>query len=173
MQYMFCWMHSPHVVIPATLVYRSRHFTVEILTKLQKSNLDISQDQDIAFGGISSSSISKTYWFQRGMTSSLISSCWSSGPIVDDISRPLTCIHIRSERWISGQSLRHEQPLVVCRHAHHSRWRPGLGGDVELGSSLGVLAAVDRARAARTAVRAANLEWSACRENLITNAARA
>jgi hypothetical protein len=31
-------------------------------------------------------------------------------PWSDDISRPLTCIHSRSERWISGQSLRHDSP---------------------------------------------------------------
>jgi len=44
---------------------------------------------------------------------------------------PLTCIHSRSERWISGQSLRHNSPSWPADM--HIIRGGGLGGDVELG----------------------------------------
>jgi hypothetical protein len=156
-------------MVSAALVHQNHPFTVEIPTNYRRT-IPVSHRIKPSHTVVSAT------WYIKNtpvparydqLTDIVILELWS-----DDISRPLTCIHSRSERWISGQSLRHEQPLVVCRHAHHSRWRPGLGGDVELGSSL----RSPRSRWPSPACphrAAANLEWSACRENLITNAARA
>lgn len=98
-----------------------------------------------------------------GMTSEFASK--SRGPWSDDISRT-PHLHPQSLRAVDlGAILTPQQPLVACRHAHHSRRRPGR----RRGVGVGLLKAVGRARSARPH----RCQVERMRENWITNAASA
>jgi hypothetical protein len=86
MYHVFGRMHSPHVVILATFVHRASPSTVEILTNYRRASL---------LPYLTGSS-HRIWWYQQPWyiknmlvpARSLISSCWSSGPMISQDPSP-------------------------------------------------------------------------------------
>jgi hypothetical protein len=139
-------------MVSAALVHQNHPFTVEIPTNYRRT-IPVSHRIKPSHTVVSAT------WYIKNtpvparydqLTDIVILELWS-----DDISRPLTCIHSRSERWISGQS---GNPYAT----NSPSWSAGMhiirGGGLGWAETwswaplFGVLVAVGRARPARTAL---------------------